>query len=553
MKLNRILIVAVIAFLFISSCKKIEDPTGESVGTLKDSTNGACLPVVVNGIFKVDSILTNDNYVDVQVNVSVGGTFDIKSDTVNGYSFHKSGTLSSGLNTIRLYAGGKPTAAGVNTFNITYGLSSCSFNITVYGTGPGSGTALYTLGGSPGNCSITSLTGNYVVGQAMTPANKVEMAVNVTTIGTYIITGTAINGVSFSASGVFANPGLQNIFLSATGTPVGAGLFNYPVTNTTTNCAFSITYTTTITNATFALSGAPNNCTGAAVMGTYLAGVDLTASNVAVINVNVLSTGNYSISTQTVNGISFSATGTFNITGGPQQVTLIGTGRPTLTGTFSIPVTGTGGGSNCNISVTCVGTPPVANIDYIPETSFSNWSDKLVGGAAGDTTYVQVSPNTKIINTRTYRIFEVKDMGNPVDSFFHRKSGGLYYQLFEGDFGIFDNPFSTDGLILDSSLAVTAPPWTINLGSNTVGGIPVTVKINCQILAKNVSATVAGNPYTKIIKVKYSYIGNAGLGDVVYAEEERWYARGFGLIYDKINDVPITTTTETETTRIQIF
>lgn len=550
MKLNRIIIVAVIAFLFISSCKKVDDPTGLSAGTLKDSTNGACLPVVVNGIFKVDSVLSSENYVDVKANVSIGGSFDIKSDSVNGYSFHKSGTLSAGLNVIRLYASGKPIAAGVNTFHITYGLSSCSFNITVYGTGPGSGTALYTLGGSPGNCSISSITGNYVVGQVMTPANKVEMAVNVTTPGTYIITGALINGVSFSASGVFANPGLQNIFLSASGTPAAPGLFNYPVTNITTSCGFSITYTTTITNATFALSGAPNNCTGAAVMGTYVAGTALTASNVAVINVNVLSPGNYSITTPIINGISFSATGVFNITGSPQQVTLIGTGTPTASGTFSFPVSG--GGNICNISVTCVGTPPVGNIDYVPETSFSNWSDKLVGGTAGDTTYVQVSPNTKIINAITYRIFEVKDMGNPVDSFFHHKNGGLYYQLYEGDFGIFDNPFSKDGLILDSSRAVNYT-WTITLGSNTVGGIPVNVKINCQILAKDVSATVFGIPYTKIIKVKYSYMGDLGLGYTLYAEEERWYAKGFGLIYDKFNDVPVTTTTETETTRIQIF
>ncbi|MEO6540584.1 MAG: hypothetical protein ABIN74_06335, partial [Ferruginibacter sp.] len=152
----------------------------------------------------------------------------------------------------------------------------------------------------------------------------------------------------------------------------------------------------------------------------------------------------------------------------------------------------------------------------------------------------------------TYRIFEVKDSGNPVDSFYHRKNGGLYYQLYEGDFGIFGTPFSKDGLILDSSLAVNAT-WSIPLGNNTVMGLPVIVKIDCQILAKNVTATVGVNNYTKIIKVKYSYMGDIGLGYTLYAEEERWYARGFGLIYDKITEVQTSTTTELETTRIQIF
>jgi hypothetical protein len=367
MKLERIIIAAVIALLFVSSCKKVDDPTGESVGTLKDTTTGACLPVIVNGIFMVDSVLNNDNYVDVQANVSVGGTFEIKSDTVNGFSFRKSGTFSAGLNVIRLYASGKPLATGVHTFHITYGLSSCSFTITVYGTGPGSGTALYTLGGSPGNCSITSITGNYVVGQAMTAANKVEMAVNVTTPGTYIITGVVINGVSFNASGVFANPGLQSIFLAASGTPVAAGSFTYPVTNSTTSCSFPITYTTTITNATFALSGAPNNCTGAAVIGSYIVGSPLTGSNIAVINVNVTSPGNYNITTPVVNGISFSAAGVFNLNG-PQQVTLQGTGTPLVANTSSLPVSG--GGNTCNLSVTVnpVPGPAVYTMDCVGMT-----------------------------------------------------------------------------------------------------------------------------------------------------------------------------------------
>ncbi len=340
-KLSKLGIAVFIAAIFFTACTKNTDPTGDSEGILKDSAT-------INGIFRVDSSLNADNYVDVLVDVRFGGHFDIKSDSVNGYSFKKSGTVGTGLNTIRLYASGKPIATGTNTFHISYGVSSSSFNITVFNSGVG--TALYTLGGSPGNCSVTSINGNYITGQAMTAANTVQTTVNVTGIGTYIITGIIINGVSFNASGAFINPGLQSIILKASGTPTTAGLFSYPVTNSTTTCSFPLTYTTSITNATFGLSGSPNNCTGAVISGTYTAGTALIALNTAQVYVNVLSPGVYSIATNTVNGIGFSASGTFNITG-LQQIILTGTGTPTSAGNFMLPVSG--GGNICNIAVVC--------------------------------------------------------------------------------------------------------------------------------------------------------------------------------------------------------
>ena len=343
MKLYNLVPACLSVFFLLTACKKNDDPVGESVGKLLTT------PAIINGIFKVDSVLTADNYVDVQIEVSVGGSFNIKSDSINGYSFKKTGTVSTGVNTIRLYASGKPIATGTNTFTVTYGSTVYNFSISVFDTGGGFGTALYTLGGSPGNCSVSNITGNYITGIAMVANNKVSMTVNVNAAGTYILTGTSINGVTFNASDTFKNPGIQNIFLKATGTPLVAGTFNYPVTNGATTCNFSITYNTVITNATYALSGSPGNCTAAVVNGTYTAATALAASNTAVIYVNVTSPGIYNITTTTINGISFSASGTFNITG-PQQVTLNGTGTPAIAGPFSYPVSG--GGNTCGFSVT---------------------------------------------------------------------------------------------------------------------------------------------------------------------------------------------------------
>ncbi|MBL7701881.1 MAG: hypothetical protein JNM14_06495 [Ferruginibacter sp.] len=349
MKLRNLLTAFFATGIFLTSCVKNDDPTGASTGTLQSAVTGDCSPLVVNGIYMVDSVLTSNNYVDVQVNVTVGGSFEIKSDSINGYSFKKTGTISAGLNTIRLYASGKPVATGTNTFTVVYGGTACNFTVTVFAAGGGFGTALYTLGGSPGNCSVSNITGNYIVGLGMTAGNKVETTVNVSSTGTYNLPGVAINGVTFSGSGVFTNPGIQNIFLSASGTPASPGVFTYPLTNGATNCNFSISYTSVITNATYALSGFPGNCTAAQINGTYTAGTALTASNTAVINVNVTSPGVYTISTTTVNGISFSASGTFNITG-PQQVTLTGAGTPTTAGPVNLQVSGSG--NVCGISVT---------------------------------------------------------------------------------------------------------------------------------------------------------------------------------------------------------
>ncbi|MEO8417077.1 MAG: hypothetical protein ABI472_25660 [Ginsengibacter sp.] len=412
MKIIKFATILLSALLAFTSCQKQIDfeSGGISVGTLKSAVSGDCSPIVVNGIFQDDSVLNNNNYVDVKVNVTIAGSFDIKSDTINGYSFHKAGTVGTGLNTIRLYASGKPDTTEINTFTITYGLTSCSFSITVYGAG--AGTALYTLGGSPGNCSISSINGTYVVGEAMTAANTVEMTVNVTTIGTYIITGTPINGVSFNVSGVFTNPGVQNIFLAASGTPTATGNFNYPVTNSVTSCDFALTFTAATPPAVYALGGSPGNCTGVILGGTYQAGFPLTPANNAKIDVTVSVVGPYSISTSVVNGIKFSTTGTFTTTGA-QTVTLAGTGTPVAATITNLAVSG--GGTTCNFSVT-VSPAPVGAYTLDCAGSAVNGT-YYVGSAVNSSNTISLSVNVTAVGTYTL------SSGAPVNGISFSKSG----------------------------------------------------------------------------------------------------------------------------------
>lgn len=106
-----------------------------------------------------------------------------------------------------------------------------------------------------------------------------------------------------------------------------------------------------IEKASGSLKDSLNNCSPIEVAGHYKAGTAVASSdNYVNIKVNVTKTGSFSIFTDTSNGFSFSASGTFHQTG-IQQIKLKASGTPlvnsstffncyfdTSTCTFSIPV-----------------------------------------------------------------------------------------------------------------------------------------------------------------------------------------------------------------------
>ncbi len=117
---------------------------------------------------------------------------------------------------------------------------------------------------------------------------------------------------------------------------------------------------------------ASGNCLGAVVSGTYYKDTAIKASNYVDVSVQVDTAGTYTISSDTVNGYYFKATGSFTGTG-TQVVRLSGGGKPLDAGTniftvtynntvceFSVAVTAsvpTGGSSV--FTVTCTGSTPV--------------------------------------------------------------------------------------------------------------------------------------------------------------------------------------------------
>ena len=550
MKFVKYLLTAITAIVFITACQKELDfqTDGLAHGTLKSATTGDCLPATINGIYKADSLLNNTDFVDIQVNITATGTFDIKSDTVNGYSFRGTGTLGiAGVNTVRLYASGKPLASGVDFFTIKFDTSVCTINVSVIGTG--TGVAVFTLGGSPGTCGGASVNGIYTVGTALDVNNTVMMNVGVTSVGTYNIVAASVNGMLFTATGVFTSIGVQAVTLNGAGIPQAAGAFNITATNISSTCTFSITVQPSGGGnpAVYTLNVNAGACSGATYAGTYTAGTPLTGTNAVLLNVTVITPGTYTITTNTVNGMTFSGTGTF-IIAGSQPVVLIGSGTPTVSGAFNF--TATAGISTCTFSITVNGT--VLNSEYILYTPYSNFSQRLVGGTTADTLYIKVGPNTITINSLNYLIYQGVTNGVVTDSSYYRKNAGKYYNLFNTQSLGFDNSSQVDFLLLDSNLAINGS-WIADLGSNSMGGIPVTIKAACNILDKGATAIIAGNTYINVIKVHYLFSYNNGTTNTDFQENEIWFAKGKGFIYFKVNDVPVTTTAEEETTRIAVF
>ncbi len=358
MKIFKHLIIVALTFLVFGGCQKELNFNGDpSSGTLKSTLTGDCNPIVVNGIFQKDSVLTDANWVDVQVNTTFGGTYEITTDTVNGFFFYRAGFVPNGLNTIRLFPQGKPDSVRATTFTVFYDSSFCTFTINVLASTAGG--AHYNLGGSPGTCSSFTPFGTYAVGTPLDASDSVLFLVSVTQPGTYNInTGAAINGMTFTSIGSFPNTGIFQVALHGTGTPVASGTNVFSPSGDGSTCTFPITVSPGGTPAVYTLGGSPGSCTGVTLAGTYMVGTATSAANTAKVDVTVNTAGYYSMTTTTVNGVKFSSTGTFAATG-PQQVTLTAnTATPTASGTFNYPITGAS--TTCTFPVTYAPTAPPA-------------------------------------------------------------------------------------------------------------------------------------------------------------------------------------------------
>ncbi|WP_433626852.1 hypothetical protein [Chryseobacterium cucumeris] len=210
------------------------------------------------------------------------------------------------------------------------------------------GKAVFTI-----DCSTSKAMGSYVKGKELTNSNYLSIAVNVTKPGNYTISGTTTNGYNFYGTGVFLNAGTQTIQIPGQGTPQNIQTDNVVLeaNGTEVTCTPAISITVLSPAGTYTMS-----CGTATVNGVYKVGTALTASNTITLPVNVSALGSYTITTNTVDGISFSGSGTFTSTGN-QNITLSGTGTPTSTSVKTITITSDSQGgvsTTCSVNVVVV-------------------------------------------------------------------------------------------------------------------------------------------------------------------------------------------------------
>ena len=315
------------AFLLNACQKEVSNETGTtpSDGLLQSDVSGDCLPKNVVGTYEQGTVLNGTtNYIEVTVDVITAGAFTIYSDTSNGVFFRATGIFTTtGPTVVKLRGNMTPAAAGLFNFIITYNNQFCSVPVTFLPAGAG-GPAAFTI-----NCTPQPTpAGTYGAGVPLTATNKVVLNVNVTTIGTYNISTTAVNGMTFTGSGAVSTTGATTIELTGTGTPTAAGTFTVNVTVGTSSCNFPVVVSGA---AVFSL-----NCASAFVDGDFIEGTPLTPASTVEFDVNVTTAGAYTLTTTAVNGMVFFGSGT--LATGAQTITLTASGTPVADGNFNITV-----------------------------------------------------------------------------------------------------------------------------------------------------------------------------------------------------------------------
>jgi hypothetical protein len=229
-----------ILVVLINSCQKeIHFATEPSVGSLIKDSSGGCLPANLGAGIVVGRDLSDSNFIEVSVEVSGAGSYEIRTDTVNGYYFRASGVFQDpGHYTVRLKGSGQPQAVGASHFTVHYGSSSCV--VTVNSGYNLNQPALFTLSGSSGTCMNYLVSGTYVPGIATDTSCKVRIEVDVSQPGFYNIPTLLVNGYKFSGAGQFTQTGVQFIYLNASGTPVTAGSDLFTVSTPNSSCTFVV-------------------------------------------------------------------------------------------------------------------------------------------------------------------------------------------------------------------------------------------------------------------------------------------------------------------------
>jgi hypothetical protein len=342
------------AFL-LTSCKKEYSIEGgaQAQYTISGSPT-TCVRAVVSGFYIEQKKTDLTNTVQINVDVTFAGNYTIFTTPVDGILFTSSGTFTdTGMHVVTLQCTGTPESAGTFSINIP-GDNGCSFTVSVLNKAPAS----YLLGGNPNDCASISSQSTFIEGQLLNASDTVALQVVVSAPGSYSISTDTVSGVSFSASGTFSAIGAQTITLFASGSASASGFLFFKVKADSSQCSFSIAVQNADPLATYVLQSGISNgmdyCSPQSIRGNYTAGIPLDSSNTITVSPYATVKGNYTISTYKINGMIFSASGTFSAPGN-YSVALQGSGTPLVVGTFTVTPFIIGpaplGGRSCDVDI----------------------------------------------------------------------------------------------------------------------------------------------------------------------------------------------------------
>ena len=379
-------------------------PTGTATATVaapatNPSTNGGAIVAnygnsfcsipssgTINGTL-TQGVAASGVTMTLYANVTQIGTWSISTVANNGITFSGSGTFTTtGCQPITLTAAGTPTAAGPLTITTnTTPAGTASTNVAAPNSATTNGTGVVAAYGGTGCTGNGIINGTYTVGQALTSANTLTFYANVTQVGSWNISTTTNNGVTFNGNGTFTSTGCQPITLNGSGTPTTAGTLIVSTNTTPSGTAAAVvnpaSNPSTNGGAIVAAYGGAG-CTGNGIVnGTYTVGQALTSANTLTFYANVTQIGSYNISTIANNGVTFSGSGNFTTTG-CQAITLTGAGTPIAAGSLIAVTNTTPSGSaagtvNAATSPSTNGTAVVSNYG---NSSCANPSSGTING-----------------------------------------------------------------------------------------------------------------------------------------------------------------------------
>ncbi len=408
---------------------------------------------------------------------------------------------------------------------------SCQKEYSIEGGNPD----LNALGRSTnGQCSPIYVGGRYFTGKDLGDTNFIEVQVLVKTTGAYTISTQTINGYSFQSTGTFADTGIVVVQLKSTGKPAVPGADNFTVSLGTTSCTVTINVLTPpIGPASYTLEGDPAACVSPGIAGVFMKNIVLDATNKVTINVNVITTGSYAISTNTVNGYSFSDAGFFTTTG-PQTITLKGIGKPLVEGIDQFTLSGNVSSCSFSCPVTS-GYVAVSNSDYFPLTYQSTWTYTDLWNM-GFTVKRDVTDSV-MMSGMLYKIMSEQNLPQGNNQQLYRKSGPDYYEYISIDKYTYALKYITkinrDLLFLKED-CVTGTTWESPEDTGQIlGGQPIILKYTFRCVAANVGETVQGKSYQNVLVIEVrpqvrsltDPWSDTGEVTVLY------YAKGVGLIY----------------------